>query len=179
MRKIIYILVSMFLITGCTNLSNTPTKKTEEFFKKYQTLDNEVIEDLNRVIEEELTFSKEQKDKYRDILKKHYQNITYEIKDDQITGDDAKVTVDIEVTDFNKALDEADNYLKEHGEEFSDDFGNYSLSKYIDYRLDKLKDAKEKVKYTIDIYLTKKDDMWHVNTPDNETLDKINGVYNY
>jgi hypothetical protein len=112
-------------------------------------------------------------------MKKHYQNLIYEIKDEEENGDDAKVTVTIEVTDFKKVLDEVEEYLNEHKEEFNDDFGNYSLSKYIDYRLDKLSEAKETVKYTINIYLTKVDNNWQVNTPNDETLDKINGVYNY
>lgn len=178
MKKIIIIL-AVLLITGCTDLSNTPTKKTEEFLKKYQTLDNAVMEDLNRVVDEEITFSESQKNEYRDIMKKHYQNMTYEIKEEEINADRAEVTVEIEVTDLKRVLDEAENYFSEHPEEFNDDFGNYSLSKYTDYKLTKLKDAKETVKYTLEIQLSKVNDTWQVNTPDLETMDKISGVYNY
>lgn len=177
MKKILILLV--VLLTGCTDLSNTPIKKTEEFVKKYQTLDNAVIEDLNKVVDNEITFSESQKETYKDIMKKHYQNITYEIKEDETNGDEAEVTVEIEVTDFNKALEESRKYLVEHPEEFNDDFGNYSLNKYNDYKLEKLKEAKEKVKYNIEINLIKINDTWQVKTPDDETLDKINGIFDY
>ena len=179
MKKLIYILLSLVLITGCTDLSNTPTKKTEEFLKKYQTLDSNVMTDLNKVVEEEVTFSRAQKEKYKTIMKKHYQNITYEIKEDEINGDDAKVTAEIEVTDFRKVINETNTYLQEHTEEFLDELGNYNNSKYNDYRLESLSNAKDKVKYTIDIYLTKVDGKWKVNTPSQDVLDKINGIYNY
>lgn len=179
MKKIIYIFIALFFVVGCSDLSNTPTKKTEEFLKKYQTLDNNVITDLNAVVNDEITFSSEQKEKYKDIMKKHYQNLTYEIKEDVINGNEAIVTVEIEVTDLKKVLEDANAYLKEHPEEFNDDFGNYSLTKYTDYKLEKLKEAKEKVKYTINITLTKTNDEWRVNTASEEIMDKINGIYNY
>ena len=150
-----------------------------ELIQNYQTLDNAVIEDLNKVVDNEITFSESQKETYKDIMKKHYQNITYEIKEDETNGDEAEVTVEIEVTDFNKALEEARKHLVEHPEEFNDDFGNYSLTKYNDYKLEKLKEAKEKVKYNIEINLIKINDTWQVKTPDDETLDKINGIFNY
>ena len=130
-------------------------------------------------MDNEITFSESQKEEYKDIMKKHYQNITYEIKEDETNGDEAEVTVEIEVTDFNRVLDEARQYLVEHPEEFNDDFGNYSLNKYNDYKLKKLKEAKETVKYNIEIELTKINDTWQVNTPDDKTLDKINGIFSY
>ena len=42
-----------------------------------------------------------------------------------------------------------------------------------------MKEAKEKVKYTIEIKLMKVEDEWRVITPSTEVLDKINGIYNY
>lgn len=177
--KKIFVLLLTLLLAGCTDLSNTPIKKTEEFLKKYQTLDNSVITDLNKTVDEELTLSESQKDKYKDIMKKHYQNMTYEIKEDYTNGDDARVVVEIEVTDFNKVLNEAEVYLNEHLDEFNDDFGNYSLTKYNDYKLDKMKEAKDKVKYTITINLTKINDKWEVDRLNDKVLDKINGIYDY
>lgn len=179
MKKILYILIALIVVTGCTSLSNTPTKKAEEFLKKYQTLDNEVVTDLNEIVNQENTFNSTQKEEYIKIMKKHYQNLSYEIKEDTINGDEAIVTAEITVTDLKRVLDEASVYLTEHAEEFNDDFGNYSISKYVDYRLEQLKDASEKVKYTISIPLVKVNDTWQVSELDQTTLDKINGVYNY
>ena len=38
MKKVIVVVLSIFMIVGCSLLSSGPTKKTEEFFKKYQNL---------------------------------------------------------------------------------------------------------------------------------------------
>jgi len=49
----------------------------------------------------------------------------------------------------------------------------------MDYRLEQLKQAKDKVKYTLEIPVNKIDDNWKVSKLDDDTLKKINGVYNY
>ena len=177
MKKILLITTLLFLF-GCENLSNTPIKKTEELLKKYQTLDNDVISDLNYVVDNEVTFSETQKEEYIKIMKKHYQNMTYEIKDDETDGNKAEVEVEIEVTDFNKVLKEADLYLEENNEEFLDDFGNLSISKFNDYKIEQLKKAKAKIKYTIEVELEKIENKWRVKQLDKEAIDKLNGIYN-
>ena len=178
MKKFIYIGLCL-LLCGCNDLSNTPTKKTEEFLKKYQSLDNSVLTDLDNVLNEDTTLNESQKVMYEDIMKKHYQNLVYEIKDETIDGDEAVVTVEISVTDFKKVLDEANNYMNNNMAEFNDENGNYSVSKFNDYKLDKLKDAKDKVRYTLEISLTRVNGEWTVDTQNQMTYDKINGVYNY
>ncbi len=178
MKKIFYAFF-LVLLLGCTNLSNTPVKKTEDFLKKYQTLDNNVIEDLNETLDSDMTFTTSQKDRYKNIMKKHYQNMTYEIKQDKIDGDKATVLVEINVTDFKKVLDEAEDYVKDNKNEFVTSLGDLDKEKYTDYRLNKLEQAKEKVKFTISINLTKKDNKWNVDKLDKETYDKINGIYDY
>ena len=178
MKKLIGICLCI-LLCGCNDLSNTPTKKTEEFLKKYQALDNSVLTDLDNVLNSDNTLNENQKIMYKDIMKKHYQNLSYEIKDETIDGDEAIVTVEISVTDFKKVLDEANNYMNNNMEEFYDENGNYSISKFNDYKLNKLKDAKDKVRYTLEISLSKVNDEWQVNTQNQITYDKINGIFNY
>lgn len=179
MKKFLWIIATILLFTGCTDLSNTPTKKTEAFLKKYQALDNAVLTDLNGVVEAEGVFNETQKTEYKDIMKKHYQNLVYEIKDETLDGNDAVVTVDITVTDFKKVMDAANQYLQDHQEEFTDELGNYQASKFIDYRLSKMKEAKDTIDYTIYISLTKVNETWTVDKLDTTTYDKIHGVYNY
>ena len=176
MKKLIYILF-LFLLVGCNDLSNTPTKKAEEFLKKYQSLDSSVVSDLNNVVND-TDLNDDQKKLYVDIMKKHYQNLSYEIKDETMDGDEAIVTVEIAVTDFKRVLDDANNYMNDNKEQFYEN-GEYSVSKFNDYKLEKLKEAKEKVRYTIEIKLTRINDKWSVDKLDSETYDKINGVYDY
>ena len=113
MKKLLGIIAIILLLMGCTlgDIDNTPTKQVEAFFNNYQTLDKKVLDDLDTVIAKQTTFTNEQRDEYRSIIKKHYQNLTYEIKDETVNGDRANVEVEIEVTDFYKALNEAEKYL--------------------------------------------------------------------
>lgn len=183
MKKIFCLFAAFVFLTGCSctngNLLNTPTKKVEMFLSNYQTLDDDVLTQLDEVIDRVDTFNDTQKDEYRDIMKKHYQDLTYEIKDEIIDGDTATVTTEIEVTDYSKIMTEADTYKSEHPEEFTNTEGTYDESLFIDYRLEKLKEAKDTVKYTIDFTLTKVDDEWKLDSLTQEQENKLHGLYNY
>ena len=181
MKKILACFALLILLTGCEmidKLDNTPTKKVEAFLNKYQTLDEDVLDSLDFVVAEENSFNTEQRDKYRDIIKTNYQKMSYKIKEEEIDGDTAVVTAQIEVIDYSKVLSEAESYRMENESEFMTD-DEYDESKFIDYSLDRLKEAKEKVKYTIDLTLTKVDDTWILDDLTKENEAKLNGVYNY
>lgn len=57
--------------------------------------------------------------------------------------------------------------------------GTNSDSKFVEYRLGKLKEAKDRVKYTIDFKLTKVDNVWTLNDIDDTTRQKIHGLYEH
>ena len=78
-----------------------------------------------------------------------------------------------------KITNEADKYYTTSPDEFKDETGNVSQTKYIDYRLSKLKEAKDKVKYTIEFNLTKVDNVWTIDDINEETRQKIHGLYAY
>lgn len=171
MKKILTVLTIIVLFTGCTlkNIDNTPTKQVETFFNNYQTLDKKVLSDLDLVIAKQNNFNNEQKDKYRKILKKHYQNLTYEIKDETVNGNRANVEVEIEVTDFYKVLKE----LKNNSEITNNE-------DYINKQLDLLENAKDTVKYTLNLTLTKnKNGNWILDDINDIEEKKILGTYEY
>lgn len=179
MKKITALLILTIFMCGCSmtkDLDNTPTKKVEALLNRYQTLDNSVLEDLNKVVNEDVSLNDTQRDTYKDIIKSNYQKMTYEIKDAEEDGDQAIVTAEIEVVNYTTVLANIKNYLEEFPEEFEEN-GEYSESKYNDYRLEQLKNAKERVKYTLDFSLTKIDDEWTIDELTNEMRDKINGIY--
>lgn len=179
MKKILFTFICLFLLCGCDNINNTPTKQVETFFNKYQTLDEEVLADLDRVISEEIVFDTTAREGYREVIKEQYKNLTYTIKDETIDGDDATVTVEITVTDYAKVLAEASAYKSSHISEFQDEVGDYDSTKYANYVIEKLKNAKDKVTYTVDLGLTKIDTKWKLNNIDENTEDKILGIYEY
>ncbi len=176
MKKLLVFLLPLLFI-GCGTMMNTPTKKVESFMASYQTLDDKVVEQLKMTAEAETKFNKEQQEEYIKIMKNHYQNLNYVIKDEIIDGDEATVTVEIEVTDYTKALKEAEDYLNEHKEDFNNENGEYDETVFTTYRLDKLKEAQDKVKYTLNIYLTKVDNDWQINDLTNTDRMKIQGMY--
>lgn len=179
MKKIIILLTTlMVFLTGCNNLDDTPNKKVEAFLNDYQTLDNKVLDDLDKVVSRETRLNDSQKEKYKKIMKKNYQNLSYEIKEDSIDGENATVIVEIKVNDFSKVLNESDSYLQANPDEFKNDEGIYDEEKYMDYRLEQLEKSNEKVKYTLEINLSKRDNEWTVNNLSSDDLDKINGIYN-
>ena len=180
MKKIILVLIALFMITGCDNdLFNTPTKKVEMFFSRYQSLDNMVLEQLKEVTDDNLSFTEEQKEKYIAIMKRHYQSLKYTVNDEKLDGDTATVTVTIEVMDYSKILKDSEKYLNDHPEEFMDDNGEYSEVLYNNYRLKQLEKVDETVKYTIDLTLTDLDDVWVLDDLSKENQDKIQGIYKY
>lgn len=180
MKKIFLLLFLPFLLVGCGQKTmNTPTKKVEMFFANYQSLDDKVIEQLNDVANEEELFNTEQRESYIELMKKHYQGLTYEIKDEVVDGDTATVTVEIEVTDYSKSLSDAEDYLNNNKAEFNDENDEYDESLFTTYRLDRLKESTDKVKYTLNIYLTKVDDEWQIDDLSETDRMKINGMYEY
>ena len=176
MKKIIYSLISILCITGCSigkSMTNTPTKKVEAYLDSYQKLDDNIMNDLDSLVDD-TEYTVEQKARYKEIFKKHYSNLKYEIKDEKINGDKATVEVSIEVSDYSKILSEDVNK-----DEFKDENGVYSPSKYFDYQLDRIEKATEKVKYNIIFKLTKRNNEWIIDDLDEESKKKIHGIYLY
>jgi len=177
MKKIITLL-SIIILTGCTTLdiSNTPTKKVEEFLNKYQILDEEILNELDNVIEEKTKLNNENKEEYRNLIKKQYKDMQYTIKEETIDGDEAKVTAQIIVKDFTKIINDAENYKRENMKEFYEN-NTYNDNLYKKYLLDKLKDAKDRVTYTLDFTLKKENTKWKLDPISEEIEDKILGIY--
>ena len=183
MKKIVSFIIGILLVTGCScgkeMMKETPTKKVEKFLSNYQTLNEDVLKQLDETVDKEIDFNEEQKIEYKELMKRHYKNLKYDIKDEIIDGDHATVTVEIEVTDYSKIMTDADSYLNEHKEEFNNTDGVYDVSLFTKYRLEKLKDANDTVKYTLELTLTKIDDDWTLDTISDTDESKIHGMYVY
>ena len=80
LKKIISLLVVSLLLFGCG--ANTAKNAVETYLKKYKTLDSEVLVDLESTIEKE-NLNDHQSEAYRDILKKQYQDLSYEITEEE------------------------------------------------------------------------------------------------
>lgn len=177
MKKFLVILSCLFLMVGCS-WNNTPTKKTEDLLKKYQTLDEGVISDLELTTEGANLSNEKDKERYMNAMKMQYSDMKYKIVNEEIEGDEATVTVNISVYDFYKVQKEADKYREDNEDEFLKD-GIYDEAKFITYKLKNMLDADERVDYTIQVRLEKENDKWTPLAFDKETLEKIHGTYDY
>ena len=181
MKKVLGILGLALVMTGCslTDMDNTPTKQVEAYLNDYQTLNSNVLTEIDALVANETMFDKDQQTTYRDIMKKHYQDLTYVIKEETVNGDTATVEVEIEVNDYTKALSGAEDYRTTNESEFLNDEGAFDETLFNTYKLDLLKNNKERVKYTIYFSLTKENDEWVLDDLTETEEEKILGIYEY
>ena len=179
MKKILLFLGAFIFMVGCNNLMNTPTKKVEEFLNKYQTMDSKVLDQLDYSLDQDYELSDTQKENYKTIMKKQYKDLIYTIKEETIDGDTATVRVEIEVYDYSKAISESDNYLMNNQDEFIKEDGTVDKEKFLDYKIDLMSKSNDRVKYTLNLTLTKKDDTWTMNDITEIDRQKLHGIYSY
>ncbi|MBP3921028.1 MAG: hypothetical protein J6D28_05635 [Bacilli bacterium] len=178
MKKIL-IPLTIILLTACSmlDISNTPTKKAEEFLNKYQILHEDVIKDLDNVLKKE-QFSINNQEEYRELIKKQYKDLQYEIKETKEDGNEATITAEIIVKDYTKTIKEAEIYKRTHIKEFYEE-ETYSDDKYKKYLIERLKEAKDKVTYQINLTAHKENGKWQLDKITEEVEDKILGIYDY
>ena len=174
MKKVLYFLVAVILLTGCSctaNMGNTPTKKVEDYLNKYQTNDDDVVSDLNDVLTNDTTLTTEEREDYSDFMKTHYKDMQYEIKDETIDGDTATVDAEITVRSYADAVNEANDYRLNNPDVFDED------NTFASYRLGKLKEVTDTETYTITFHLTKENEEWKIDNLSDDDLRKLSGLY--
>ncbi len=168
MKKIISIFIFLILLVGCS-LSNSPTSLVEELLSKYQRFDSDIESGISNVLDDE-NLTSTQKERYKKLLENQYRNLSYEIKDERIDGEEATISTEIKVINYKKAINDTYNYYQGKND--------YTLEEYNDTKLDNLEKEKEKVTYTIDFDVKKdKDGNWKISSLSNETIKKIQGMY--
>jgi len=164
-KKLFLLLMPIMFLVGC-ELGNTPTAKVENLFMKYQKLDSDIDMGIDDILTDQ-SMTDNQKERYRTLLKNQYRNLTYEIIEELIDGDNASVMVEIEVIDYKRAIND-----------LVFDSNVQTKEQYDDEKLSRLENAKDKVTYTLEIELTKNDDgMWKIDALSNEDVKKIQGMY--
>lgn len=176
MKKIITIFIMLLILTGCGG--NTPKGAVDNYLKKYRNLDSSVLIDLEDIVKKE-NLNKEQEDKYRDVLKKQYKDLSFEIVEEEYNDNVSYVTVKVSVYDLYKAQSDASKYLSNNPEKFYNDNNEYDNNKFLDYKLEEMKNMTDRVEYNVTFTVTKENDKYIVEQPSEEVLQKIHGIYNY
>ena len=166
-------------LVGCQDMMNTPTKRVEEYLGKYQIMDQDVLEQLEHIIDEDETLTKDQKRDYQALMEKQYQNLSYKIKDETIDGNDATVTVEISVFDYQSAISKATNYIEKNQDKFETD-GKKDISKEMDYKIKQMESVTDKISYTLTFSVQKdqKEKRWVLEQLEDDTILKLHGLYN-
>lgn len=153
------------MLAGCT-MGNSPTSRVEDLFTKYQKLDEDISMGIDNVVNQQ-DLTKDHKERYRKLLERQYKNLSYEIKDELIDGDNATVLVEIEVVDYKKAISD-----------LTFDSDNYTKESYDEEKLGRLEKTQDKVKYTLEVKVRKDNDgNWKVEALTPEQIKKIQGMY--
>ena len=173
MKKLIICL--LLILTGCK--AETAKLACENFFNEYQSLSDNVLKDIDMITTKE-DLKKDYNDTYKEILKRQYRDIEYVIENESYDGNTATVTIKITVYDLYKSTKQAHTYLEEHKEEFLTN-NAYDSDKYIDFKLNAMKNTADRITYTIVLNCIKIDSTWQVEEPNEITLEKIHGIYNY
>ena len=175
MKKLLIFLFLLLNISGCASSTDLPTSEVQKLFSNYNNLSSDVLIQLDSVMATE-NLTENQKNKYKEVLKRQYEDLKYKIKDNVVSDDKAIVSVNVEVYDLKKVIDDANNYLEENKDEFflDDTFDN---TKFWDYKLDKMLKTGDRINYTIDFSLTKIDDKWVLDELLETDRQKIHGLY--
>lgn len=178
-KTIALILALSVILVGCGCVKKTAKGAVEDFLNQYKNLSSSVISDMDDVVDKE-KLTESQKEKYRDVLKKQYQDIKYDIVNENYDGDNATVEAKVTVYDLYKVQKDANQYLTNNDEEFRDDNGTFSNELFMDYKLDKMQKVNDTIDYTIIFNVTKDDKgNYKVTNLSQDDLEKIHGIYNY
>ncbi len=179
MKKLLLVLIAILTIftTACGSTDNTPSKAVENFLGKYQSMDEEVLTQLDNIVDKDSTLSDDDKKEYKSLMERQYQNLSYKIEDENIDGDTAEVKVEIEVFDYSNALKKAKDYFDEHKDEFTSDDGVVDDAKYMARKLKEMTNAVDKKEEDLTFTVKKEDGKWKVQNLSEIDIEKIHGLY--
>ena len=169
--------VVLFFLVGC-GFNSSVRSAVNDFFMKYTSLDETIMDQLNSYVKSE-DLTDEQEEVYKEVIKRQYRNLEYEIVNEEVIDDETIVHVKIWVYDLYKAQKDALDYYNSNMDEFKDSDGYYDKDKYVDFKLNKMKDIDDKKEYELDLKVVKDGNKYRVKQLTNDELEKIHGIYNY
>lgn len=175
--RLLFVVIFIFIMSGCGNITDTPSSKVENFMSKYQRLDSEVLLQLDNVVSSNNELTDDQKEDYRGLMERQYQDLSYKIKDEKINGENATVIVEVEVYDYRNSINKSEAYYEQNKKDFQKEDGTLDLKKYWDYKIKEMKIVDDRVKQEITFTFHKDDGKWILEDLSDLDRDKIHGLY--
>lgn len=175
MKKFLLLAFITLLFCSCS-MTGGPSIKVSEYLSKFNSLDESLIQNMESTIQGE-NLSIDNLAIYRNVLKRQYQDLKYDIVEESINGDNAVVIAKITVYDLYTSKQNSETYMNEHQEEFLNTDNIFDEEMYMKYRLENMLSTKDTVSHNISFNLTKKDGEWVIDDIDRVTLEKIHGLY--
>ncbi len=170
---ILMIVLIVFLLNNKHFGENkNPRELVKEYMEKYKKLDESIVKEIKYPFDDEL--SNIQKERYEGIVKFKYEQINYNIIDNEdttISEHDAVLNVQISTIDISAAYEKASTYVENHKEEFK------TVSDEIEYKLDVISKYNLREEYQITFNLYKQGDKWILSDLSKADLKKIQGLY--
>ena len=172
LKKAILIVLLLLVVTGCENIIETPINTVQYFLGKYQRLDKDTMIELDNIINRNKKLTKKEKEEYKRIFERQYQNLSYKIKKEETDYTSSVIIVEIEILDYKNCIDKVKEYYKKNKQKLQEKYKNYES-----YQISELKKTKSKIKYEIIFNLYKKNRKWKIKKLSNKDFIKIHGQY--
>ncbi len=171
---IILFLVLVFVIFSKVRKNNSPGELTDAYMMRYLKGDSELVSQIDYPFSDHLNAS--QKKIYQGLMKKQYEKMTYDITREDVHDTDAVVVVSFSVYDLKSAMEKANQYIEAYPDKFQKN-GAFDSLKAIDYKLEVLKNYRERVNYSIEFAYSKQNKQWVFMDLSSTDLEKLDGVY--
>lgn len=175
--KKVAILLIIFLLSACAE--KLPSDVVISYLDNYVNLNKEVINNIDKIVNNTKEFNDEYKKIYKEIFYRQYKDLKYQIIDEETDNNKAIVRMNINVYNLYKSEEKALDYITENIEEFYNEDKKIDNNKCILKKLEYMREEKERVDYEIVFYLTKNKGSWIVKELTDEDLKKIHGIYEY
>ena len=121
-----------------------PSKEFLEWFIGFFEADGCLLIPKNKqlyaiILSNNKDLTDDQKKDYKNLIERQYQNISYKIKDENTSGENATVTVEVETFDYRSALNKSEEYYENNKKKFQKDDGKIDQEKYWDYKISEMK----------------------------------------
>ena len=180
MKKILLGIILLLFITGCEmKMDMTPSEAVANWMTSHQERNDSVVKELDDWLDKQ-NLDNESKSSFKTALEKQYQNLSYEILEEDIDKDKATVVVEIEVLDYYSSFEKSRDYFEKHLEEFFETVpeGRTNDSKELrTYQIKGLENVEDKTKYQITFDLTKDNNTWKIDDTKEDIFMKMYGLY--